>query len=264
MTKKIKRHEYNSKKEFQDDLDLMFSNCRKYNTDPGSIYVTHANTLDNFAKKLLKKVRNIDCTDRRNNLPTQSPTTKEVIKSPKKSSRSNSKSKKSKKSSSKSRSSSKKRSSGNLTATLSVDGVELIPSEEQQSKKSNDNVITSPSTRRRNSRAKGRGRPKKGKDSKRSTSPSSNELIDLQSETSTSDGDSMVIDVDQDDTLSEEKETDPDDSDDHSAIAETIHEFLAEDPQIRSWRLWALESRITRVVSKNNHLMLNIFLINFI
>ena len=34
MTKKLKRGEYSSKSEFQADLNLIYANCRIYNTDP--------------------------------------------------------------------------------------------------------------------------------------------------------------------------------------------------------------------------------------
>lgn len=60
MHKKLKRLDYYSKQEFIDDLDLMFENCRRYNTDPKSIYRTHAKMLDKKAKTLLKKVPDID------------------------------------------------------------------------------------------------------------------------------------------------------------------------------------------------------------
>lgn len=69
MTKKIKRREYNSKQDFQADLDLMFANCRRYNTDPKSIYVKHASELDKYSKKLLKKVKDYDCTEKRALMP---------------------------------------------------------------------------------------------------------------------------------------------------------------------------------------------------
>lgn len=267
MTKKIKRHEYNSKMEFQEDLDLMFSNCRKYNTDPGSIYVTHANMLDQYAKKLLKKVRNIDCKDRRT-FHTNHLTSKDSLSS----SPSSSSSKTSKKSKKSSSSPSSRKSSSVVTSSLSQDGIEFISSHSSSeieekatssSKKSSTDpaVSSSPSvvpasspstSRRRNSRARGRGRPKKGKKEKTIHSSSSsiqNEVIDLQSP-STSPNDSMLIDLDHQDECLSGKETDPSDSSDHgpSALAETIHEFLAEDPQVRSWRLWSLESRIHRVV----------------
>lgn len=61
MGRKIKRREYNSKREFQADLDLMFANCRQYNTDPKSIYVHHAAMLEKYSKKLLRQVRSVTC-----------------------------------------------------------------------------------------------------------------------------------------------------------------------------------------------------------
>jgi len=62
MHKKLKRLDYFSKQEFIDDLDLMFDNCKRYNTDPKSIYRVHAKMLDKKAKTLLRKVRDIDIT----------------------------------------------------------------------------------------------------------------------------------------------------------------------------------------------------------
>lgn len=38
MTKKLHKGEYLSKAEFQADLNLIFSNCREYNTDPVNIF----------------------------------------------------------------------------------------------------------------------------------------------------------------------------------------------------------------------------------
>ncbi len=61
MSKKLQKSEYKSKAQFQADLNLIFINCRTYNTTPeGKIYVTHADALEKKAKELMKDVRNID------------------------------------------------------------------------------------------------------------------------------------------------------------------------------------------------------------
>lgn len=43
MSKKVKQKQYKSKKEFQDDLDLIWSNCYKYNIGDVSHYAAQFN-----------------------------------------------------------------------------------------------------------------------------------------------------------------------------------------------------------------------------
>eukprot|EP01117_Protostelium_nocturnum_P011674 TRINITY_DN4249_c0_g1_i2.p1 TRINITY_DN4249_c0_g1~~TRINITY_DN4249_c0_g1_i2.p1 ORF type:complete len:232 (+),score=96.99 TRINITY_DN4249_c0_g1_i2:148-843(+) len=60
MTKKLNKCEYSSKAEFQEDLRLIFSNCRTYNTDPtAKIYLQHADAMEKKARELMKSVKNI-------------------------------------------------------------------------------------------------------------------------------------------------------------------------------------------------------------
>ena len=43
MLKKVKMHAYKNKKDFADDLNLIWDNCLTYNTDPvrSTIHLTH-------------------------------------------------------------------------------------------------------------------------------------------------------------------------------------------------------------------------------
>ncbi|GAM25488.1 hypothetical protein SAMD00019534_086630 [Acytostelium subglobosum LB1] len=75
MTKKLKKSEYTSKAEFQLDLNLIFTNCRIYNTDPSSrIYVDHANQLEKRAKELMRSVRDVDFSIEKDPPPPSSKT----------------------------------------------------------------------------------------------------------------------------------------------------------------------------------------------
>src|SRR3990167_2866470 len=60
--KKIKKLEYFSKRQFREDLDLMFANCELYNS-PGSIYLHHAVKLNKKATELLAQLSDIDFTE---------------------------------------------------------------------------------------------------------------------------------------------------------------------------------------------------------
>jgi hypothetical protein len=53
MTKKVKRQQYRSSREFIEDLYLIYSNCFEYNTDPQSIYRHHAQKMKEKTDLLL-------------------------------------------------------------------------------------------------------------------------------------------------------------------------------------------------------------------
>ncbi|KAI9311667.1 hypothetical protein BX666DRAFT_1994349 [Dichotomocladium elegans] len=59
VTKKMKTFQYRSKKEFSDDLYLMYMNCLQYNTDPSSEYRKHAIAMRRKTERLLLKVPDI-------------------------------------------------------------------------------------------------------------------------------------------------------------------------------------------------------------
>eukprot|EP01119_Soliformovum_irregulare_P020113 TRINITY_DN647_c0_g1_i3.p1 TRINITY_DN647_c0_g1~~TRINITY_DN647_c0_g1_i3.p1 ORF type:complete len:900 (-),score=263.12 TRINITY_DN647_c0_g1_i3:18-2717(-) len=64
MTKKLKAAEYSSKRDFEKDLQLIFSNCRRYNTDPSSkIYLEHADAMEKKAKELLRHIKSESPSD---------------------------------------------------------------------------------------------------------------------------------------------------------------------------------------------------------
>ena len=46
---------YLSKEEFENDLNQIWSNCRKYNTEPSSIFVSHASEMEKKQKRVMKK-----------------------------------------------------------------------------------------------------------------------------------------------------------------------------------------------------------------
>ncbi|CAG8591540.1 4792_t:CDS:10, partial [Paraglomus occultum] len=54
MTKKLKSSQYQSKKEFADDLFLIYKNCLTYNTRPDSIYREHAFKMEEKTRVLLQ------------------------------------------------------------------------------------------------------------------------------------------------------------------------------------------------------------------
>ncbi|CAG8604516.1 11840_t:CDS:10 [Paraglomus brasilianum] len=54
MTKKLKNSQYQSKKEFADDLYLIYKNCLTYNTRPDSIYREHAFKMEEKTRVLLQ------------------------------------------------------------------------------------------------------------------------------------------------------------------------------------------------------------------
>ena len=57
--KNLKNLKYNSKSEFKQDLDLIWSNCLKYNTLPESIYRKHAHMMMKKQEILMKKVPDV-------------------------------------------------------------------------------------------------------------------------------------------------------------------------------------------------------------
>jgi transcriptional activator SPT7 len=59
MGKKMKNFQYNSKNDFQHDLDLIWDNCLFYNSDPKSVYRVHANSMRDRTTELMKKVPDI-------------------------------------------------------------------------------------------------------------------------------------------------------------------------------------------------------------
>jgi len=59
MTRKMKGLQYNSKEEFANDLELIWSNCLAYNTDPKSPFRTHAIKMRAKATTLLKTVPDV-------------------------------------------------------------------------------------------------------------------------------------------------------------------------------------------------------------
>lgn len=59
MTRKLKGLQYNSKEEFANDLELIWSNCLAYNTDPKSPFRTHAIKMRAKANSLMKSVPDV-------------------------------------------------------------------------------------------------------------------------------------------------------------------------------------------------------------
>ncbi|KAI8905630.1 hypothetical protein EDD86DRAFT_211955 [Gorgonomyces haynaldii] len=59
MSKKLKALQYQSKIEFEKDLNLIWNNCLTYNTQPDSIYRRHAEAMRKRANDLLKNVPDV-------------------------------------------------------------------------------------------------------------------------------------------------------------------------------------------------------------
>ncbi|GAN05795.1 SAGA transcriptional complex subunit [Mucor ambiguus] len=59
VTKKMKNLNYRSKKEFADDLYLIYDNCLAYNTNPASEYRKHAIAMRRKTERLMARVPNI-------------------------------------------------------------------------------------------------------------------------------------------------------------------------------------------------------------
>lgn len=64
MTKKLKALQYKSKKEFVDDLNLIWSNCLKYNTNPDHFLRKHALYMRKETEKLVPLIPDIVIRDR--------------------------------------------------------------------------------------------------------------------------------------------------------------------------------------------------------
>lgn len=77
MTRRLNLNLYLSKRDFEADLNLIWANCRKYNTDPGSVFVMvrfcwscgvlsernickHANEMEKRQRKIMKRVPDTD------------------------------------------------------------------------------------------------------------------------------------------------------------------------------------------------------------
>ncbi|KAL0092816.1 hypothetical protein J3Q64DRAFT_1231691 [Phycomyces blakesleeanus] len=64
ITKKLKSLNYKSKKEFSEDLHLIYENCLIYNTNPASEYRKHAIAMRRKTDKLLSRVPDISIKER--------------------------------------------------------------------------------------------------------------------------------------------------------------------------------------------------------
>jgi transcriptional activator SPT7 len=64
ITKKLKNLNYRSKKEFADDLNLIYDNCLIYNTNPASEYRKHANAMRRKTDRLMSRVPDIVIKER--------------------------------------------------------------------------------------------------------------------------------------------------------------------------------------------------------
>ncbi|KAF9970423.1 Transcriptional activator spt7, partial [Actinomortierella ambigua] len=64
VMKKLKSLAYQSKRQFADDLYLIYANCLKYNSDPSNIFRTHANAMKKKTQILLETVPDITIRDR--------------------------------------------------------------------------------------------------------------------------------------------------------------------------------------------------------
>ncbi|KAI9496603.1 hypothetical protein BDB00DRAFT_807985 [Zychaea mexicana] len=64
VTKKMKALQYKSKKEFSDDLYLIYENCLLYNTNPASEYRKHAVAMRRKTDRLMAKVPDVTVKDR--------------------------------------------------------------------------------------------------------------------------------------------------------------------------------------------------------
>ncbi|KAA8893959.1 hypothetical protein FN846DRAFT_901108 [Sphaerosporella brunnea] len=64
VMKKLKQHQYKSKKEFVDDLNLIWSNCLKYNADPSHFLRKHAKAMQKLTARLEPLIPDIVIRDR--------------------------------------------------------------------------------------------------------------------------------------------------------------------------------------------------------
>ncbi|KAI8364636.1 uncharacterized protein BYT42DRAFT_589889 [Radiomyces spectabilis] len=64
VTKKLKSNQYKSKKEFADDLYLIYQNCLTYNTNPASEYRKHAKAMRRKTDQLLSRIPDVEIKER--------------------------------------------------------------------------------------------------------------------------------------------------------------------------------------------------------
>lgn len=64
VMKKLKQHAYKSKKEFVDDLNLIWANCLKYNADPSHFLRKHAKAMQKLTAGLVPLIPDIVIRDR--------------------------------------------------------------------------------------------------------------------------------------------------------------------------------------------------------
>lgn len=62
--KKLKTHQYKSKKEFVDDLNLIWANCLAYNADPMHYLRKHAKCMQKATQNLIPLIPDIVIRDR--------------------------------------------------------------------------------------------------------------------------------------------------------------------------------------------------------
>jgi len=64
VMKKLKQHQYKSKKEFVEDLNLIWANCLKYNADPNHFLRKHAKAMQKITATLEPLIPDIVIRDR--------------------------------------------------------------------------------------------------------------------------------------------------------------------------------------------------------
>ena len=64
MTKKLRQLSYKSKEEFVKDLNLIWSNCMKYNDKPGHFLLKHAEAMKKMSARLIPLIPDIRVRDR--------------------------------------------------------------------------------------------------------------------------------------------------------------------------------------------------------
>lgn len=64
VMKKLKQHAYKSKKEFVEDLNLIWANCLKYNADPSHFLRKHAKAMQKLTASLVPLIPDIEIKDR--------------------------------------------------------------------------------------------------------------------------------------------------------------------------------------------------------
>lgn len=64
VMKKLKGHQYKSKKEFVEDLNLIWANCLAYNADPTHYLRKHAKAMQKATQNLIPLIPDIVIRDR--------------------------------------------------------------------------------------------------------------------------------------------------------------------------------------------------------